>query len=111
MVNDRGTMKWSSLMLPEHVEMLRQLWQEDRKKQKPILDEQYLEILNTKLQEALVTQAAVLLTVYRNYDFDTYEGIISAIDLTQNQLKIKTSYPHSLITIELSQIIQLESID
>ncbi|GIP64468.1 hypothetical protein J32TS6_30230 [Virgibacillus pantothenticus] len=40
MVNDRVTIKWTSIMLPEHVEMLEEVWKEQEYKEKPILDEQ-----------------------------------------------------------------------
>ena len=40
MVNDRGTKKWTSLMLPEHVEILKKVFAEQSYQTKPILDEQ-----------------------------------------------------------------------
>ena len=39
-INERGTKKWTSLMLPEQIEMLEQLDREQDRKEKPILDEQ-----------------------------------------------------------------------
>ncbi|WP_419893407.1 YolD-like family protein [Oceanobacillus kimchii] len=42
-VNDRGTIKWTAMMLPEHAELLNQLKEKKNRKQKPILDEQQLE--------------------------------------------------------------------
>ncbi|MFC7060778.1 YolD-like family protein [Halobacillus seohaensis] len=41
--NDRGTKKWTSLMMPEHIEMLQEVWKEDEKEKKAILDEQQIE--------------------------------------------------------------------
>ncbi|MFC7060866.1 YolD-like family protein [Halobacillus seohaensis] len=40
--NDRGTIKWTSLMMPEHIEMLKEVWKEDEKEEKAILDEQQI---------------------------------------------------------------------
>jgi len=31
-VNDRGTKKWTAMMMPEHEEMLHQMWQEQEYK-------------------------------------------------------------------------------
>ena len=50
--NDRGTIKWTSLMLPEHVEAIQKLWKEDERVEKAILDEQQLEELEFALQRA-----------------------------------------------------------
>ncbi|GEN31675.1 hypothetical protein HNQ35_002040 [Cerasibacillus quisquiliarum] len=41
-IKDRGTKKWTSIMLPEHVKALKQLLADERKEQKPLLDEQHL---------------------------------------------------------------------
>ena len=38
MLKDRGTIKWTSLMLPEHVERLKNMWSETEKTAKPLLD-------------------------------------------------------------------------
>ncbi|GAB3801050.1 YolD-like family protein [Virgibacillus kimchii] len=53
MVNDRGNIKWTSLMLPEHVQLIKEMWEEDDKKEKPILDEQQIEEIIMKLRMAL----------------------------------------------------------
>lgn len=39
-IKDRGTIKWTAMMLPEHVELLKQLEHEQQKVKKPELDEQ-----------------------------------------------------------------------
>ncbi|MGD7045763.1 YolD-like family protein [Jeotgalibacillus proteolyticus] len=41
--NDRGTIKWTSLMLPEHVEMVKEIYKEQNKVDKPLLDEQQIQ--------------------------------------------------------------------
>ncbi|GGF28051.1 hypothetical protein GCM10010954_28930 [Halobacillus andaensis] len=38
--NDRGTIKWTSLMLPEHVEMVQEIFKEQEREEKLQLDEQ-----------------------------------------------------------------------
>ncbi|HEY4601282.1 MAG TPA: YolD-like family protein [Cerasibacillus sp.] len=51
-IKDRGTKKWTSIMLPEHVKALRELNKELDKVQKPILDEQKIWENEVKLQMA-----------------------------------------------------------
>ena len=59
-------MKWSSLMLPEHVEILQELWQEDRYEKKPTIDEQQMEWNEQLLQEAYINQSLIQVTHYNS---------------------------------------------
>lgn len=46
MLKDRGGIKWTSLMLPEHVKALREFDWDLTKIERPVLEEQQLEELN-----------------------------------------------------------------
>lgn len=76
MLKDRGSIKWTSLMLPEHVELLKNLWQEDKKTVKPILDEQELELLNERIIDAASSKKEVTLSVYENGIINKYCGVV-----------------------------------
>ncbi|WP_327606087.1 YolD-like family protein [Virgibacillus tibetensis] len=80
MVRDRGSIKWTSLMLPEHAGLLNELWQEDKKTVKPILDSQEIEMINNGLMAAYETQKPVILSVYRNGCVTDYIGTIVKLD-------------------------------
>jgi hypothetical protein len=64
MIRDRGRIKWTSMMLPEHVKMLRDWAKEDSYEQRKELDEQQLEELNMTIREAMETGADVTITHY-----------------------------------------------
>ncbi|UOQ91477.1 YolD-like family protein [Halobacillus shinanisalinarum] len=49
--NDRRTKKWTSLMIPDHV---KEVWKEDEREGKKILDEQKVEEIAFALQELVV---------------------------------------------------------
>ncbi|UOE96087.1 YolD-like family protein [Alkalihalobacillus sp. LMS39] len=53
MNRDRGTMKWTAMMLPEHVAMMRELEKEYKKLPKPELDEQQAEEFERTICEAM----------------------------------------------------------
>ncbi|WP_186577746.1 YolD-like family protein [Aquibacillus kalidii] len=89
MVNDRGSIKWTSLMLPEHVEMLKNLWKEDKKTKKPLLDEQQLEEMNRVMQEANSYQTSICITFYNRGFYEEVTGTIVRLDNTV--VKIKTT--------------------
>lgn len=86
MVNDRGTIKWTSLMLPEHVELLKEMWREDHVITKPVLDTQELGVLNEQLLQALEQQLTVSLSVYKNGAITEQTGIISQLDSSGNNV-------------------------
>ncbi|NWO14879.1 YolD-like family protein [Virgibacillus sp.] len=80
MVNDRGTIKWTSIMMPEHIEMLQEMWKEQDYNEKPILDEQQKEEINTKLLMALANDLTVELKYFDKHDFYKVKGKITSIN-------------------------------
>ncbi|MEH7377440.1 YolD-like family protein [Neobacillus drentensis] len=84
MIRDRGRIKWTSMMLPEHVKLLRDWVKEDRYEQKREMDEQYLELMNGILSEAIEYDQYVTITHYRNRNYEIVIGKIHYWDeLTQ----------------------------
>lgn len=74
-------------MLPEHVKMLNEMWQEDNRKEKPILDEQQKVEINGMLQLGLKDDLTVAVTYYDNYDHHTVEGKLLSCDALGRRLK------------------------
>ncbi|NHC42949.1 YolD-like family protein [Bacillus sp. MM2020_1] len=84
MIRDRGRIKWTSMMLPEHVKLLRDWVKEDRYEQKREMDEQQLELMNETLSEAIEYDQYVTITHYRNRNYEIVIGKIHYWDeLTQ----------------------------
>ncbi|WP_345239013.1 YolD-like family protein [Pontibacillus salipaludis] len=90
MLRDRGTMKWTSLMLPEHVEMMKEMWEEDGKLPPPSLDEQALCELNEACIEAYKNQTLVKITVYSKGELKQLEGKITHLIPQEQSLRILT---------------------
>lgn len=80
-------------MLPEHVEMIRQLWAEDDYKEKPVLSGQQLEENEFILQTALKNNLSVEIKYYKDHDYRLIEGKVSFImdQLIINEVKIELS--------------------
>ncbi|WP_158591788.1 YolD-like family protein [Oceanobacillus halophilus] len=89
MVNDRGTIKWTSMMMPEHINMLNQMWNEKEYKTKPIIDAQQLSEMNTKLQLAIHNNLTVRIKYYKNHDFHTMAGKLKSIDINNKQIVLQ----------------------
>lgn len=97
-MQDRGTKKWTSLMLPEHVEMIKQLWAENDYKAKPILSNQQLEENEFILQEALHNNLSVQIKYFKDHDFHFIEGKVSK---TSDHLIIND------VVVKLSDILEI----
>ncbi|CDQ18786.1 YolD-like protein [Halobacillus karajensis] len=67
---DRGTIKWTSLMLPEHVEMVKKLWKEDQRVEKGIMDEQKAVEIDFLLQRALSDHLTVQIRIHNGFDYE-----------------------------------------
>src|SRR5699024_11303230 len=66
-VKDRGTMRWVSLMLPEHVEMLNEVFIEY--KEKPVLDEQKMSEIDRTLKYASKHRAPLEMTYFYSGEY------------------------------------------
>ncbi|RDW16507.1 YolD-like family protein [Oceanobacillus arenosus] len=89
-MNDRGTKKWTSLMMPEHIGMLNEYWDSMDNKIKPILDEQQLDEIGIKLHEAITKDLEVEITYYGkgNHDYLSIKEKIYRIDYIDKYIKM-----------------------
>lgn len=102
MLKDRGTIKWTSLMLPEHVEQLKELWKEDEKQPLPVLDEQELEQLNQQCYQAYQQQTRVELCVHEQGYQKQYIGKIARLNHQQQTVMIELDQER--LTIPIARI-------
>ncbi|MBK5502686.1 YolD-like family protein [Peribacillus sp. TH14] len=80
-LKDRGNIKWqSSMFLPEHVKLLKDLNKDYYRQVKPILDEYQLEEFENKIHTAMEFSSTVKFTVFEDgFDWE-YTGIIHRLD-------------------------------
>jgi hypothetical protein len=76
MIRDRGRIKWTAMMLPEHVKQLRDWAHEDTYEQQKELDEQKIEEMNVLLASAMEEQKSLMITHYRNRRYELVMGQI-----------------------------------
>ena len=89
MINDRGTKKWTSIMMPEHIKMLEDMWKEADRKMKPTMDEQLQVEFGMKLQLALKDDLTVEVKYYADYDFKKIKDKIIFIDSINRNLQFR----------------------
>jgi hypothetical protein len=88
MIRDRGRIKWVSMMLPEHIKLLRDWVKEDQYEERKEMDEQQLELMNTTLSEAIEFDQSVTITHYRKGNYEIVIGKIHYWDEMAQKLHI-----------------------
>src|SRR5690625_3809938 len=102
-VHDRGTMKWVSLMLPEHVELLKEAFVEY--KEKPVLDEQKMIEIDRTLKYALQSGALIEMTYFYRGDYQCITSRLEKIDQWRGFILLQHEAGQR---ISLSQIIDVQ---
>ncbi|WP_155592313.1 YolD-like family protein [Lysinibacillus cavernae] len=106
MIQDRGTIKWASMMLPEHLELLRE-YKQERTEQPKELTEWELEELQKTINQAFNQQLDIKLEVWKNYKITQWTGIIKSINT--NDLILETLLKTKSIPIQSIQSAQLDA--
>ncbi len=88
MIRDRGRIKWVSMMLPEHIKLLKDWVKEDQYEERKEIDEQQLELMNMTLTEAIEFDQFVTITHYRNRNYEIVIGKIHYWDGMAQKLHI-----------------------
>ena len=89
MNKDRGTIKWTSLMLPEHIQRLR-AWENELHDTPPKEKADWeLEALHQTIQQAYKLNMPITFTLYKQGMWQNTTGIITAIDLNKQHLLLE----------------------
>ncbi|MFZ5946247.1 MAG: YolD-like family protein [Bacillota bacterium] len=108
-MRDRGSIKWSSLMLPEHKELLKKLAEEQNHVKKPILTEDRYEQINQTLIYAIKNSLPISIKFYQSNSLYTVQGVVKMCDPLTQKLKLIDNANKELI-LYLEQIIDSEII-
>lgn len=90
-LRDRGTIKWTAMMLPEHVKMLREALIEEEKIKKPLIDEYELQEFEERIHYAKNSKLPVKLTVWKEGFVEEVSGLIYRLDVMKKDIWLKDS--------------------
>ncbi|MDQ0157438.1 YolD-like family protein [Robertmurraya andreesenii] len=110
MIRDRGKMKWTSMMLPEHVKLLRDWAKEDEYEKAREIDEQYLEVMNETISEAMEFGKDLMITHYHNRKYELVIGNIHYWDDLNGKLHVVDQFGE-VHRISLSSISDVRLMD
>ncbi|WP_028393891.1 YolD-like family protein, partial [Bacillus cihuensis] len=86
MLKDRGTIKWTGLMLPEHVQSLKDALVDEHRIKQPILDEQELEAIEITICEAMEFNTPVTFKLFNNGFVQQLTGTTHYINHLKRQI-------------------------
>ncbi|WP_051891557.1 YolD-like family protein [Lysinibacillus sphaericus] len=110
MLKDRGIKKWNtSLMLSEHVSLLKKASEEQNDIKKPQVDEHQLEEMNLTFQLALENNSEVKLEYFSNNRIHVIKGVIKEIDYLYRKACIVYE-DNGTLKINLLDIVNVEII-
>ncbi|WP_033828485.1 YolD-like family protein [Bacillus andreraoultii] len=107
MIRDRGRIKWTAMMLPEHVQLLREWANEDSWEKSTELDEQQLEVFNEIIFSAKEMRKKVAVQYYTGHHYKTLIGHIRSLDTMENTIQV-VSEEGTLYSISLAKISDIE---
>ncbi len=88
MIKDRGTKKWTAMMLPEHVKLLKDMEIDFNRVKKPNIDEQGWEQINETLHIAIEYNLPLIFTLWIDGFFEEIEGAVHFIDLINRKIHV-----------------------
>lgn len=101
-VQDRGTKKWVSLMLPEHIEMLKEVFIE--KHDKPILDEQKMVEIDHTLKYAFANKLEVGIAYYKEGNTLRAAGKLARIDHWRGYIVLLNEHGSSILLKDVTDV-------
>jgi len=107
MLRDRGTIKWTSMMLPEHVKMIREWADNDQNEQQVNMDEQRMEEWNDVLLLAMEDKLLIHMTYHDGRLYIKATGYVTKLDPYTKQLYL-TDQTNEIKQINLSAVRSIE---
>lgn len=90
MLRDRGTIKWTAMMLPEHVELLKEIWKEDDNDLPKTMDEQTHSEWDQLLHQATKGNSPLKIEYILNHSICTKVGIPTYLDPSKEIVRIRS---------------------
>ncbi|MFD2045998.1 YolD-like family protein [Ornithinibacillus salinisoli] len=91
-MHDRGSIKWTSMMIPEHVKMLQEIRERQNYKQKPVISDYQKEEINIHLQMAIHNDLTIELEYFKDHDYHKIKGKLLSVDVLNQYVNIEDEY-------------------
>jgi hypothetical protein len=111
-IRDRGRIKWTSMMLPEHVKDLRNMWGEFDRESKPVIDSFTLSENEERIHYAMEYNLSLKFKVWQEFagKCETFIGRVHHISEKTKVLKVECE-DESFETVQFDDIVTVEVIE
>ncbi len=109
MIRDRGNIKWTAMMLSEHVRELRKWMDQDNSTRRPELNEWDLQSIQEELELAYKRKCEALIKTWNSGRIIQHHGIVKDIDL--RRMCIVLEDPFGSETMLVADIINVQSME
>lgn len=90
MLNDRGSIKWTAMMLPEHLVEIKKWKQEQFQDKKRELTEWELEEIEKIIQQSWKLGKLVKLMIWNHNKLHELVGIVTGVDMYKKEILFET---------------------
>ena len=104
-IRDRGNIKWTAMMLPEHIIELRNWMDKEHYEERPELNEWDLQSIQEEIEVAYSRKCQTLVRTWKDGKIMTRGGIIEGIDL--RTMIVMLDNPFGMERIPVSDIIDV----
>ncbi|MUK88519.1 hypothetical protein GMD78_08950 [Ornithinibacillus sp. L9] len=91
------------MMMPEHVQMLKGIREQQEYKEKPMISDYQKEEINTKLQLAIHDDLTVIVKYYKSNDHKKVRGKLDTVDVMSKHILLRNG-----TRIKLQDVIELQ---
>lgn len=102
-IRDRGTKKWTAIMLPEHIKEIKNWMNEDHYEERPKLDDYEYDAIQESIDVAYKRKSQILIKTWQNGKINQRGGVILDVDIESNTLSLDN--PFGIERIAISDII------
>ncbi len=109
-MKDRGLIKWSVFMTPEHNRLLEDWYSEDSHEDRISLSEEQVEEIEQTIHDALMTQTAVLIEYYQPaiHAYGQICCLVISCDGIEQSLRVMNQATRKKETVNLHDIHKVE---
>jgi hypothetical protein len=108
-VRDRGQIKWTAMMLPEHRKELKDLWDAQDDVDKPMYDDDKLAELSQEISLCIHENKLVSIKYYNSKRYRILSGIITKYDPELSLIMVETKERQGKISVsDIVEIVQDE---
>lgn len=99
-IKDRGNIKWQGMFLSEHVQMLRDLAEEDKRVPKPNLDQYDMQLISEEMDLAMKRKCYIIIHTWRDGKITRHHGMIGSIDIKSRVLILEDPFKDHRLNLD-----------